>query len=622
MAGRSAIMKRGYSFSLIVLPLMLLVALASGLFVQRAGIQYSTGSNDGSLQILPEAVNLLVADYFPDKPVEALVVYDPDDTSTEKHVQTVFDTLDSMRVKYEKFDVNSSGKFDPSKYQTVILSLLDLDKIGSQMLPLTDWVGAGGKVLFSIRPEPSATFTTIYRKLGIVTKEENLVQTNGAEFISDLFPRPKGANVVVNYLTHFAYSLQLSADNRVHIVSADEKKIPLLWEHDFEKGRFVFINTDQTDEKDGRGLIGAAYSLLPDVFVYPVINASVYYIDDFPSPIPAGSYDLIAQQYNMDIDNFYTNVWWPDIDKISKTYKIKYTGVDIEDYNFDVNAPFDARLDTDRHRYFGGLILAAGGEIGFHGYNHVPFCMEDTGINQLYEYPGWPTTEDMQLSVLELYRFSKSLFPNNAFTTYVPPSNILCSDARLWLPTVLPGLKVIASEYILDPEKTHYAQEFTEASDGIIEFPRLTSGFAPDPSMTWVDMTELWLHYVQSHFFHPDDLLDPDRGALEGWAFLRDRFEEYVKWISDTAPGLRNMTAREGAAAVQRFARIAVKTENINGLYQIDLGNFNDEAWLMMRTTKKPASIDGGTISTVTPELYLIKALKPKVTIKFEGANP
>jgi hypothetical protein len=42
----------------------------------------------------------------------------------------------------------------------------------------------------------------------------------------------------------------------------------------------------------------------------------------------------------------------------------------------------------------------------------------------------------------------------------------------------------------------------------------------------------------------------------------------------------------------------------------------------MMRTTKKPASVDGGTISTVTPELYLIKALKPKVTIKFEGANP
>lgn len=615
-------MKQGYSFSLIILPLILLLALASGLFVQRAGIKYNVDPSDKSLQILPQAVNLVVADYFSDKPYETLIVYDSNDPGTEKHIQTVFATLDSMRVKYEILDVSSGDKFDPAKYQTVVVALLDLDKFRPQMLSLVDWVGLGGRVLFSIRPEPSATFTAIYHQLGIASKEENLVQTNGAEFITDLFPRPNGANVVVNYLTHWAYSVQLSEGSRTHIVSADEKRIPLLWDYNYKKGRFVFVNTDQTEEKDGRGLIGAAYSLLQDVFVYPVINASVYYIDDFPSPVPAGSYDLIAQQYGMDIDNFYTNVWWPDIDKISQTYQIKYTGVDIEDYNFDVNAPFDPRLDTDRHRYFGELLLAKGGEIGFHGYNHVPFCLAGTGVNQQYEYPDWPDTESMQLSVLELYRFSKALFPNNAFNTYVPPSNILCSDARLWLPTVLPGLKVIASEYIIDPAKTHYAQEFTEASDGIIEFPRLTSGFDPDSSMIWVDMNELWLHYVQSHFFHPDDLLDPDRGALEGWALLRDRFEGYVKWVTETAPGLRNMTAREGAAAVQRYARLAVKTTNTNDSTEIDLGNFNDEAWLMMRTLKQPVSIEGGTFTPVTAELYLIKALKPKVIIKFEGAKP
>jgi len=612
-------MKQGYSFSLILVPLILLLALASGLFVQRAGIKYSVDSK-GSLPILPQAVNLNIADYFPNKPVEALVIYDPRDPATAKHDQTLFDTLDSMRVKYEVFDVNSGKTLDPSKYQTVIVALLNLDKVGQQILTLVNWVGSGGRVLFSIRPEPSGTFTAIYHQLGIVSREDDLVETNGAEFLTDLFPHPKGTNVVVNYLTHWSYSVKLTKESHIYIVSADDRKIPLLWEYDYKQGRFVVLNTDQTEDKDGRGLIGASYSLLQDVFIYPVINASVFYIDDFPSPVPAGSYDLIAQQYGMDIDKFYTNVWWPDIDKISQTYNLKYTAVDIEDYNYDVNAPFDRRLDTDRHRYFGELLLAKGGELGFHGYNHVPFCLADTGINQQVKYPGWSNTESMQLSALELYRFSNALFPNNAFNTYVPPSNILCPDARLWLPTVLPGLKVIASEYIPDPEKLHYIQEFTEASDGIIEFPRLTSGFDPDSSMYWLDMNELWLHYVQSHFFHPDDLLDPDRGALLGWASLRNSFEEYVKWVSDTAPGLRNLTAREGAAAVQRFARLAVQTtNNNNGTYEIDLGNFKDEAWLMMHTLKKPVSIEGGTFSPVTSEMYLIKALKPKVIIKFEG---
>ncbi len=101
----------------------------------------------------------------------------------------------------------------------------------------------------------------------------------------------------------------------VHIVSADELKMPLLWEFNFEKGRFVFINTDQFNEKDDRGMVGAAYGLLQDVFVYPVINTSVFFIDDFPSPIPIGSNDLITNQYGMDINQFYTNIWWPDLTK-------------------------------------------------------------------------------------------------------------------------------------------------------------------------------------------------------------------------------------------------------------------------------------------------------------------
>jgi hypothetical protein len=228
----------------------------------------------------------------------------------------------------------------------------------------------------------------------------------------------------------------------------------------------------------------------------------------------------------------------------------------------------------------------------------------------------------MQLSIYELNRFGKSLFPDNVFTTYVPPSNILCSDSRAWLPTVLPELRIIASVYIQDADKTAYVQEFTEASDGIIELPRIISGYDPDDIQRFAAINELALHYVNSHFVHPDDVLDPERGALKGWTYLRDQFDAYVQQLNDSAPGLRNMTSQEAAIAIQRFARLAVKTENINGTYEINLGNFYDEAWLMMRSTKKPASIEGGTITPVTSDLYLIKALKSKIVITFAGANP
>ena len=613
-------MKQSYSFTFMLLPLFLLLAFAIGLFVQRAGIRYEVGTNSGSLPLLPQAI-MDNANNFPDKPVEALVLYDPLNPDSVNQVKIASAALDSMKVKYDTFDVNSGGNFDPAKYKTVVVSFLNLEKIEPQILSLVDWAGTGGRVLFSIRPTPSSTFTAIYHKLGIASKSDNLVHVKGVEFRTDLFPGAKDISFS-DFLVHSVYPVQVFDDAQIHIVSADELKMPLLWEYNFEKGRFVFINTDQFNEKDDRGMLGAAYSLLQDVFVYPVINTSVFFIDDFPSPIPIGSNDLITKLYGMDINQFYTNIWWPDLEKISKTYNIKYTGGMLEDYNFKVDPPFDIQLNNERQKYFGALNLADGGEIGLHGFNHVPLCLTEAQVNQAYGYPGWPTTESMQLSMYELYRFAQSSFPNYSFTTYIPPSNILCSDSRLWLPTVLPGLRVIAGVYFNNAEKTAYEQEFTEASDGIIELPRIVTGYDPDNLARWAEINELVLHYVNTLYFHPNDVLDNGINKDQTWDFLRGQFEGYVKWIDSSAPGLQNMTAREGAAAVQRFARLAVDAQYVNGTYEISLGNFYDEAWLMLRTSKKPGAVQGGTISPVTSDLYLIKALKSKVVINFEGVNP
>jgi hypothetical protein len=134
--------------------------------------------------------------------------------------------------------------------------------------------------------------------------------------------------------------------------------------------------------------------------------------------------------------------------------------------------------------------------------------------------------------------------------------------------------------------------------------------------MWWAAINELGLHYVNSHFVHPFDVLNDDEGAQHDWIYLRDKFEEYVKWLSDSAPGLRNMTAKEGAMAVQRFDRLSLNSSLTAGSYRIILDNFYDEAWLMLRTDEKPLSVDGGTISQVSSNFYLIKATAPEITVE------
>lgn len=624
MAERGGGVNKRDSFSLILIPFTIFILLALMLLVQRTGVSYKTTVSYGGLKLLPQA-NVDATNFFTNEPIATVVLYDAQDIrelAAGEDYKNLIATLDSMRVRYEALDINSTPQIDFTKYKSVIVAFSNLDRGAVQVIELMNWVEAGGKVLFESRPAPSNTFSIIYKKVGMISKEEPLVEVVGVEYRTDLIPGGLGSSIEVEDLIQKSFRVQLAEGAQVHLVSADSNKLPLLWKYNLGQGRVVFINTDLFGRKEARGILGAAYSLLQDVIVYPVINSSIFFIDDFPAPVPLGNADVITRDYGMSVADFYINVWWPDVLSISKKYNLKYSDVMIEIYDDSVEAPFQRQLDNEKHRYFGRLLLANGGELGMHGYNHVPLCLAEAGLNQKEDYPSWPSTEAMQLSVYELNRFGKALFPDNAFTTYVPPSNILCLESRIWLPTLLPELKVIASVYIQDFDKTAYVQEFEEAPDGIIELPRIISGYDPDDVQRFAAINELGLHYVNSHFAHPDDILDPLRGGANGWAYLRDQFEAYVKALRDSAPGLRNMTSQEAAIAVQRYARLAVKTEEVNGEYQIDLGNFYDEAWLMLRTEKKPSSIEGGKITQVTSSLYLIEALSPRIVILFDGAAP
>jgi hypothetical protein len=607
-------MKHTSNLSLVLLPLGILIALAALLFVANSGVQYKVSYPP--MQVLSPAI-VDTRDYFRDKPVETLLMYDSRAFAGAEHVKTVRDVLDSMQVRYDVFDVSSAEEYDLSKYQNVIISFIDLERHTEDITGLMTWVENGGQVFFSIRPDPSNTFNGIYRKLGIVSKSDGLLRARGVDFTTDIMPAVKGTQVGADFIASNSYFVELEPFCHVYLKSADTIQTPLLWACDYEEGRFVVLNSDQFNSKSDRGVIGAAYSLLQDVFVYPVINGSVYFINEFPSPLARGTDDFIAQQFGRDIPNFYINVWWPDIQQLSHNYGIKYTGGFLETFNDNVQPPYGNQAENEKYQYFGGLLISNHGEVAIQGFNHVPLCLAADKVNEQLDYPAWSSFENMELSVYESYSFMKAMFPESRITTYIPPSNILCPAARNWLPEALPDLHVISGLYLSGEGGLAYQQEFSEAADGIIEFPRISGGYETPSYMRWASINELSLRYVNTHYISPSEVLTDARGPQRGWTYLHDKFEEYVKWLTDDAPGLRNLTALEGAMAVQRYARLAVMTKQTGDSLEIDLGNFYDEAWLMMRSPRAPQSVDGGKVTQVTSDLYLIQASKDHVIIGF-----
>lgn len=417
----------------------------------------------------------------------------------------------------------------------------------------------------------------------------------------------------------FDSSLSVSLRETAHVwATTGDADVPLIWSNDCGGGRTVVCNIGIYD-KVMRGFYAAAVSLLGDATAYPVINSAVFYLDDFPSPVPSGDGTYIKRDYGLSVADFYAKVWWPDLQKLAQQYDIRYTGVMIENYEDAVNQTEPARqADTTQFRYFGGMLLQMGGELGFHGYNHQPLALWDTDYGTLYDYKTWKNKKTLVASLNELIAFQDEVLPNAHGSVYVPPSNILSARARKLIGTDVPRIKTIASTYFEDGADLPYVQEFGVSSDGIVEQPRIVSGgMVDDAYMRLAAVSELNMHYVSTHFMHPDDLLDPDRGAKEGWEVYKGGLTDYLEWLAKSAPDLRHQTGSECSGAIQRFSSVTVSVDTSDDAWTLNLGNFHDESWLMFRANNgEPGAVSGGEIKHLTGDLYLVKATDKTVTIE------
>lgn len=593
------------------------IAMAAVLLVERAGVQYSAGQHKLGMLAANDAVPASSA-IFGQKPT-CLVITDSDQAGVEDVKEQFDQILLDMKIAHRDVDLALDGADAiPSltSFDRVILLMPSLDGLGTHLSDIMGWVSAGGSLMLAMPPDNSSYLQVIASKLGIESAGYDYAKAESIVPSEDFM---LGGGERYEFSDPFDSSLSVSLRDTAHLwAKTGDTGTPLIWSNDCGSGHTVVCNIGIYD-KVMRGFYASAISLLGDATAYPVINSAVFYLDDFPSPVPSGDGTYIKRDYGLSVADFYAKVWWPDLQKLAQKYGIRYTGVMIENYEDAVNQTEPARqADTTQFRYFGGMLLQMGGELGFHGYNHQPLALWDTDYGTLYDYKTWKNKETLVASLNELIAFQDEVLPNAHGSVYVPPSNILSACARQLIGTDVPRIKTIASTYFEDGTDLPYVQEFGVASDGIVEQPRIVSGGMVDDSyMRLAAVSELNMHYVSTHFMHPDDLLDPDRGAKEGWEVYKGGLTDYLDWLTKSAPDLRRQTGSECSGAIQRFSSVAVSVDTSADAWTLSLGNFHDEAWLMFRANNgEPGAVTGGELTHLTGNLYLLKANDKTLTIE------
>ena len=549
-----------------------------------------------------------------------LVAVNQSSTVEMAFADTLTGTLDELRMNYRTVDIASESLPNLDDYNIFLYCSQSLLAMESGMDALFTWIDNGGHFALMMTPQDDSVFQILYRKLGIVEYSHEYYNYASLKYVSDLLPLWSDTVYHEDHtLSDYALIVRLDDDCTVHIMSGGDMEIPLLWERDSQKGRIAVLNTTLMFNKGGRGFAVSTLYALEDTLVYPIINAAMIFIDDFPAPQPEGFNEQIKEQFGYNIQGFFRNHWWPDMKQLCWDLGVRYTGLLIQTYNDNVTGPFTAiRQDDSLLKYYTAELLHSGGELGLHGYNHMPLCPEDFNFGDT-GYTPWPSTFNMAQSLLELSRYGKTLFIDAHYRTYVPPSNFLSDIGRQTLLNTLPDIKVIAGLYLTETGVDALVQEFDEADDGSINVPRITSGFVVDDFMKFVTAQELVLHGVYSHFIHPDDILDSERSGKLGWTTMYSLFKAHLEEMAATYPALRFFTSEEGAAAVQRYDRLSVRRDMDNAGMTLTLENFYDEAWLALRSRVAPVSITGGELFKIMDGFYWIRADEAVIYVQWEA---
>ena len=589
------------------------MAIALVLLVESLGVHY--GATRFDITYLDRDKAIPAADAIAGEKATNLLVIDSSQEGVSDAESMLDRVLLDMKVPTVTVDLAQGDEIPTLKqYQTMVIAMPNLDPLDEHVLQIMQWVKKGGGVMFAMTPEKTGYLDVIGPQIGIESSTYEYVATEGITPSEDFML----GGQTYTFSDPFKSSLSVALNDRAQVEAVSSNGgTPLVWRSSVESGTAVMCNIG-IYVKMVRGFYASAFSLLSSAMAYPVINSAAFYLDDFPSPVPSGNGKYIKRDYNMSISEFYSQVWWPDLVRLAERYGIRFTGVMIENYGDDTKNDPVRQTDNTQFEYYGGLLLRQNGEIGYHGYNHQPLVLPNTDYGNEYTYVQWPNRKAIVDSLNELIAFQKTVLPAATSSVYVPPSNILSSEGRQIIGEDMPQIRAIASMAFPPDSSLEYVQEFGVAADGVVEAPRIVSGSMVNNSyMRLAAVSELNMHYVSTHFMHPDDLLDEDRGAKEGWETYRKGLEDYLDWLEQSAPSIRMQTGTECAAAVQRFSGLTVSMATSDDSWDLHLGNLIDQGWLMFRANSgTPGRVRGGSLTKLTGNLYLLKATSATVHIK------
>ncbi|MFA6292071.1 MAG: DUF2194 domain-containing protein [Victivallales bacterium] len=489
------------------------------------------------------------------------------------------------------------------------------------------FVAEGGMVFFPVLGTGSETILNL----------AGVKNTSGSTIVSGFNPAVKlFPGLEESKFEHMGLrsgSLQVTLEKNADVIVTAENKFPLVWRYSFGKGKILVLNFGLLTNARFCGVMMQLASLLNDYFITTVFNAKVIFIDNFPFPIPQKSDYVISGNYDgMTYEEFYHEVWWPQIKELAAKYRLKYTCLVLANQDYSVAVPHMKISDRMKEfiRYYGKDIMKNGHELGIHGYNNASLVLGEPGASgfKKNEQP-WKSVQDMEASLACLKKTLDETLGKTDYFTYVPPVNKLSKEGKSAVLKVFPGIKcfggiagfssdtagkkggILYQEAGMDPD-------FPE----VYALPRNSNGEFYKAEEMWNAFNYIAYYGLFSHCFHSDNLMYTESSGNMNWPQLHESLDKIMGEVALKFPFLRPMTAREFVQERFRTEKIKVYSRKKGNEITVEYENGDGPLYHYLRLNNgmKVREIKNGTFRPIDADngLYLLEGLKSPLLITLE----
>ena len=353
----------------------------------------------------------------------------------------------------------------------------------------------------------------------------------------------------------------------------------LIWRNRYQGSDIYVVCGSFFESNTGIGILSAIFSDMAEDYIYPVINSRSLIVSNAPYLTSENSEETI-QRYVRTPRRFFEDLILPNLvslclnmDMVPSIYPV----ASFDESKNPVNAADMGALTTSAREF-----LRIGGEIGISGYDQINTHPKEKVLSTIDTFQ--KTLNNTQFKSLDLKAYDKEYW------------NDLIQSAKKKMP-----LTSIISGY-------EQGDAFSYIDNDIVTIPAITDGFNYDNKEELFKfrstMTALG---VLTHEIDMSEILFPENDSQD-WAVSMIELAKIADSYWTQFDVFENDTISRSAEKVANFLTINPIISQEGDTIDVDIDQFQKEAYFILRTDKDISNVKNGTFQSIEEGAYLIKA--------------